>query len=61
MPAVLWPSYPCDENSGEGWDVDIVDIDKRVNAVLVSFAVARDASGKRWAREWLTFESLQSL
>ena len=61
VPAVLWPSYPCAENSGKGWDVDIVDVDKRVNAVLVSFAVARDASGKRWAREWLTFESLQSL
>jgi hypothetical protein len=57
----MWPTYTCTERDGAGWEVEVTVVDKRASAVLVSFAVARDASGKRWAREWLTFESLQPL
>ena len=61
VPAGMWPTYTCTERDGAGWEVEVTVVDKRASAVLVSFAVARDASGKRWAREWLTFESLQPL
>ena len=61
VPAGMWPTYTCTERDSAGWEVEVAVVDKRANAVLVSFAVARDASGKRWVREWLTFESFQPL
>ena len=61
VPAQLWPAYVCQERGGEGWEVSIDQADKRLNAVLVSFVHARDVSGKRFAREWLTLESIVPL
>ena len=58
MPAHVWPSYTCDEHGGAGWEVCVDQVDKRINAVLISFVNARDSRGAPYAREWLKFESL---
>ena len=57
-PAQLWPTEPCRERDGSGWEVVISQVDRRLGAVLVGFVAARDERGRRFAREWLTLESL---
>ena len=59
-PAALWPAEQCRENGGSGWDVVIDQVDRRLRAALVRFTSARDAMGKRYAREWLEMKSLRS-
>ena len=57
-PAQLWPTEPCRERDGSGLEVVISQVDRRLGAVLVGFFAARDERGRRFAREWLTLESL---
>ena len=60
VPANIYPSEHCRENSGAGWDVIIDEVDRRLNAALVRFVHARDAGGNEFTRVWLKLESLHT-
>ena len=61
VPANVYPHESCDERGGDGWEVVIEQTEKRINAALVRFVYARDATGKKYAKEWLKLESLLPL
>ena len=61
VPANVYPRESCDEREGTGWEVVIEQTEKRINAALVKFVYARDMTGRKYAKEWLTLESLLPL
>ena len=59
VPCQTWPRYPCKENGGAGWTVEITS--KQKDRVRVRFTDARDRRGALWCEEWMRAETLVPL
>ena len=59
VPRCVYPSEPCDEHGGRGWEATVV---RAVSGRMsVSFTVARDADGVRYRNAHLSVAVLQPL
>jgi hypothetical protein len=59
VPCQTWPRYPCKENGGAGWTVEITS--KQKDRVRVHFTDARGRRGQPWCEECMRAETLVPL
>ena len=59
-PRDMWPSWPCTEHGGQGWEVIIDKLAQDRTKVLVRF-LAPSARTRKWKPMWLLLDHLRPI
>jgi hypothetical protein len=59
-PKEMWPSWPCSEHGGTGWEAVIDKLGDDRKTVQVRF-VAQSSRTRRWLPMWLQLSSLRPI
>ena len=59
VPREMWPDYPCNEQGGRGWLVEVIDKDSKHSKC--KFKNAIDSDGRSFQSEWIETSRLLSV
>ena len=59
-PQSMWPSWPCKEHGGRGWEATVDKVDSQGVKVLVRF-LTPNARTRKWKPMWVQLSALQTI